>query len=150
MPKKKTQAPQTRSKKAATKRRAARPKSGRETVTHVPKPWGHETIWAHSERYVGKILHINAGHELSVQYHNRKDETIYLLSGEIIYRVQRDGDDILDDVKLKVGESFRITPGTIHQMIAKTDCDVLEVSTPEIDDVVRLSDKYGREGTNEP
>jgi mannose-6-phosphate isomerase-like protein (cupin superfamily) len=116
----------------------------------VPKPWGHETIWAQSERYVGKILHINAGHELSVQYHNRKDETVHLLSGEIVYRVQREGDDILDDMKLKVGESFRITPGTIHQMVALTDCDVLEVSTPEIDDVVRLSDKYGREGTTEP
>jgi Mannose-6-phosphate isomerase len=116
----------------------------------VPKPWGHETIWALSDRYVGKILRINAGHELSVQYHNRKDETVHLLSGEIVYRVQREGDDVLDDMKLKVGESFRITPGTIHQMIALTDCDVLEVSTPEIDDVVRLSDKYGREGTTEP
>jgi len=99
---------------------------------------------------MGKILHINAGHELSVQYHNRKDETVYLLSGEIVYRVQRENDDILDDTKLKVGESFRITPGTIHQMIAVTDCDVLEVSTPEIDDVVRLTDIYGREGTTEP
>lgn len=116
----------------------------------MPKPWGHETIWALSDRYVGKSLHINAGHELSVQYHNRKDETVHLLSGEIVYRVQREGDDVLDDMKLKVGESFRITPGTIHQMIAVTDCDVLEVSTPEIDDVVRLSDKYGREGTTEP
>ena len=131
-------------------RRAVRPKSGRAKVTLVPKPWGHETIWARSERYVGKILHINAGHELSVQYHNRKDETIYLLSGVIVYRVQREGDDILDDVQLKVGESFRITPGTIHQMVAVTDCDVLEVSTPEVDDIVRLSDKYGREGTTEP
>jgi mannose-6-phosphate isomerase len=136
--------------RSAAKRRAARPRSGRVAVTRVPKPWGHETIWAQSERYVGKILHINAGHELSVQYHNRKDETIYLLSGEIVYRVQRADDDILDDMKLKVGESFRITPGTIHQMIALTDCDVLEVSTPEINDVVRLSDKYGREGTTEP
>ena len=149
MPKKKTQTKKTRSKTTA-KRRAVRPKSGRIPVTRVAKPWGHEIIWALSERYVGKILHINAGHELSVQYHNRKDETIYLLSGEIIYRVQRDGDDILDDMKLKLGESFRIVPGTIHQMIAVTDCDVLEVSTPEIDDVVRLSDKYGREGTTEP
>jgi mannose-6-phosphate isomerase-like protein (cupin superfamily) len=119
-------------------------------VTQVPKPWGHETIWARSERYVGKILHINAGHELSVQYHNRKDETIYLLSGQIVYRVQNTRDNILDDVQLKVGESFRITPGTIHQIVALTDCDVLEVSTPEIDDVVRLSDKYGREGTTAP
>jgi mannose-6-phosphate isomerase len=149
MPKKKTAKNATKSRSAA-KRRAVRPRSGRVGVTRVPKPWGHETIWAQSERYVGKILHINAGHELSVQYHNRKDETVYLLSGEIVYRVQRDGDDILDDMKLKVGESFRITPGTIHQMIAVTDCDVLEVSTPEIDDVVRLSDRYGREGTSEP
>ncbi|HST06741.1 MAG TPA: cupin domain-containing protein [Gemmatimonadaceae bacterium] len=125
-------------------------KSGRVDVTHVPKPWGHETIWAHSERYVGKILHINAGQELSVQYHNRKDETVYLLSGQIVYRVQREGADALDDVQLKLGESFRITPGTIHQMVALTDCDVLEVSTPEVDDIVRLSDKYGREGTTAP
>jgi mannose-6-phosphate isomerase len=133
------------------RRLKARPQSGRVSVTHVPKPWGHETIWARSERYVGKILHISAGQELSVQYHNRKDETVYLLSGEIIYRVQKDGnDDVLDDVKLKVGESFRITPGTIHQMVAVTDCDVLEVSTPEVDDIVRLSDKYGREGTTAP
>jgi mannose-6-phosphate isomerase len=123
--------------------------SGRVKVVKVPKPWGHETIWAQSDRYVGKILHINAGQELSVQYHNRKDETIHLLSGEIVYRVQAK-DEALDDVQLKVGESFRITPGTIHQMVALTDCDVLEVSTPELDDVVRLSDKYGREGTSAP
>ena len=109
-----------------------------------------ETIWALSDRYVGKILHINAGHELSVQYHNRKDETVYLLSGEIIYRVQREGDDVLDDMHLKIGEAFRIVPGTIHQMVAITDCDVLEVSTPELNDVVRISDKYGREGTSAP
>jgi mannose-6-phosphate isomerase len=149
MPKKKPATSATKSRSAA-KRRAARPRSGRVAVTRVPKPWGHETIWARSDRYAGKILHINAGHELSVQYHNRKDETVYLLSGEIVYRVQKEDDDVLDDMKLKVGESFRITPGTIHQMIAVTDCDVLEVSTPEIDDVVRLSDRYGREGTTEP
>ena len=123
---------------------------GRVDIRHVPKPWGHETIWATTERYVGKILHINAGHELSVQYHNRKDETVFLLAGEIIYRVGKDGGEVLEDVRLKRGESFRITPGTIHQMVAVTDCDVLEVSTPELDDVVRLSDKYGREGTSTP
>lgn len=149
MPKKKTDKKRTAARTAA-KRRAARPRSGRTPVTRVAKPWGHETIWARTERYVGKILHINAGHELSVQYHNRKDETVYLLSGEIVYRVQKEGDDVLDDMHLRVGESFRITPGTIHQMIAVTDCDVLEVSTPENDDVVRLSDKYGREGTTDP
>jgi len=141
-------AAQQRKRKPAKKRVPAR--SSRVPVTHVTKPWGYEKIWALSERYVGKILHINAGHELSVQYHNKKDETVYLLSGEIIYRVQRNGDDVLDDVRLKVGESFRIIPGTIHQMIAVTDCDVLEVSTPELDDIVRLSDKYGREGTTAP
>ena len=135
--------------KRTSRRRTSNPGSGRVKVVKVPKPWGHETIWAQSDRYVGKILHINAGHELSVQYHNRKDETIYLLSGEIAYRVQND-DELLEDVRLKKGESFRNTPGTIHQMVALTDCDVLEVSTPEVDDVVRLSDKYGREGTTAP
>ena len=137
-------------KRVATKGKASRApvRSGRVKVVKVPKPWGHETIWAQSERYVGKILHINAGHELSVQYHNKKDETVHLLSGEIAYRVKNG--DVLEDVQLRVGESFRITPGTIHQIVALTDCDVLEVSTPEVDDVVRLSDKYGREGTTAP
>lgn len=149
MPKKKKQV-RTPKVSGAKRKPATKPGSGRVKVGHVPKPWGHETIWAQSARYVGKILHINAGQELSVQYHNKKDETIYLLSGEIAYRVQMPGKDILGDVQLKVGESFRITPGTIHQMAALTDCDVLEVSTPELDDVVRLSDKYGREGTSAP
>lgn len=117
-------------------------------VITVPKPWGHETIWAHTDRYVGKILHIKAGHALSIQYHNRKDETVHLLSGQLVYRVQRG--ESLDDMHLECGDSFRITPGTIHQMEAVTDCDVLEASTPELDDVVRLSDRYGREGTNAP
>jgi mannose-6-phosphate isomerase len=146
--------PKLTTKRAGSAKRAttrgAKPVSGRVDVVRVPKPWGHETIWAHSDRYVGKILHITAGHELSVQYHNRKDETVYLLSGRIVYRVQQPGEDGLDDMQLKIGESFRITPGTIHQMVALTDCDVLEVSTPEVDDVVRLSDKYGREGTTAP
>lgn len=122
--------------------------SGRVDIKTVPKPWGHETIWAHTDRYVGKVLHIKAGHALSVQYHNMKDETVHLLSGELVYRVQMG--DALEDMRLKQGESFRITPGTIHQMEAVTDCDILEVSTPELDDVVRLSDRYGREGTSAP
>jgi mannose-6-phosphate isomerase len=124
-------------------------KAGRVDIVRVPKPWGHEIIWARSDRYVGKILHINAGQELSVQYHNKKDETIYLLAGEMAYRVQGSSGE-LEDVQLKLGESFRNTPGVVHQMVAVTDCDVLEVSTPELDDVVRLSDKYGREGTSAP
>jgi len=122
--------------------------SGRVAVTIVPKPWGHETIWAHTDRYVGKILHIKAGHALSIQYHNRKDETVHLLSGELIYRVKL-GED-LEDMRLTAGESFRISAGTVHQMEAVTDCDVLEASTPDLDDVVRLSDRYGREGTSAP
>jgi mannose-6-phosphate isomerase len=124
--------------------------SGRVDVRHVPKPWGHETIWAHTERYVGKILHITAGQALSVQYHERKDETVYLLRGEMKYWVQLPGDTELRDQALSTGQSFRITPGTIHYMEAVTDCDVLEASTPELDDVVRIKDRYGREGTSAP
>ena len=124
------------------------PRSGSVEVRNVPKPWGHETIWAHTDRYVGKILHIKAGEALSVQYHNKKDETVHLLNGDLIYRVKL-GDE-LEDMRLTQGQSFRITPGTVHQMEAITDCDILEVSTPEVDDVVRLQDRYGREGTSAP
>jgi mannose-6-phosphate isomerase-like protein (cupin superfamily) len=122
--------------------------TGPSNVKTVPKPWGHETIWAHTDTYVGKILHIKAGHALSVQYHNVKDETVYLLSGKLIYRVW-DG-DTPRTVDLRLGQAYRITPGTVHQMEAVTDCDVLEVSTPHLDDVVRLQDRYGREGTSAP
>jgi quercetin dioxygenase-like cupin family protein len=117
-------------------------------VRVVPKPWGHEVIWAHTEHYVGKLLHIKAGHSLSTQFHELKDETVHLLRGEMIYRVD-DGSG-LREVRLREGESFRNTPRTIHQMEAVTDCDVLEASTPHLDDVVRLADRYGREGTSAP
>ncbi len=120
--------------------------AGRSDITIVQKPWGHEVIWAHTGLYVGKVLHIKAGQALSVQYHDFKDETIHLLSGEMIYRVQVDGQ--LVDQRLKAGESYRNTPGVIHQMEAVTDCQVLEASTPHLDDVVRLTDRYGREGTS--
>ncbi len=122
--------------------------SGKVEVTIVPKPWGHELIWANTPLYVGKILHIKAGQALSLQYHNQKDETIHLLRGEMTYRVQEG--DTLKEIPLKVGESFRNEPGTIHQIEAVTDCDVLEVSTPHLDDIVRLKDRYGREGTVAP
>lgn len=124
--------------------------SGRAPVKRVEKPWGHELIWALTDRYCGKILHIKAGHSLSVQYHNVKDETVHLLSGEMRYWVQLPGDSELRDQRLVTGDSFRITPGTVHYMEAVTDCDVLEASTPELDDVVRLKDRYGREGTSTP
>ena len=126
--------------------------SGPVDVRIVPKPWGHEIIWAHTQLYVGKILYIKAGHSLSVQYHNQKDETIHLLSGEMTYRVsEKNGDAAtLVNVSLKTGESFRNEPGLVHQMEAVTDCVVLEASTPYLDDVVRLSDQYGRQGTSAP
>ncbi len=123
-------------------------KAGWFDVRVVQKPWGHETIWAVSEDYVGKVLHVKAGHALSLQYHNRKDETIHLLRGEMIYRIM-DGDKLID-VPFKAGQSYRNTPGTVHQMEAVTDCDILEASTPHLDDVVRLTDRYGREGTSAP
>ena len=127
---------------------AGNPLSGRVSVTRVPKPWGYEIIWAKTDSYVGKVLHVNAGQALSVQYHHTKDETVHLLSGEMIYWVKLPGREALQDMKLKQGESFRIAPGTVHYIEAITDCDVLEASTPHLDDVVRLKDRYGREGTS--
>ena len=140
--------------------------SGKTEVRIVQKPWGHETIWAHTELYVGKVLHIKAGHSLSVQYHHKKDETIHLLSGKMIYRIGtedrgRKTEDRgpktetghapqLKVVELNAGESFRNEPGLIHQMEAVTDCVLLEASTPHLDDVVRLTDRYGRQGTSAP
>jgi len=108
----------------------------------VPKPWGHELIWAKTERYVGKILHIEPGHVLSLQYHNKKDETIFVLRGEIILRFQQ-GDTMIER-PLREGESFHIKPKLIHQFEATVATDLLEASSPEIDDVVRLKDRYGR------
>jgi len=108
----------------------------------VEKPWGHELIWAKTDRYVGKILHIEPGHLLSLQYHEKKDETIFVLRGAIIFRVQV-GDE-LTERPMREGELYHVTPGTVHQMEAIEVTDLLEVSTPELDDVVRLEDRYGR------
>lgn len=108
----------------------------------VEKPWGHELIWARTDRYVGKILHIEAGHVLSLQYHHKKDETIHVLTGEIILRVQQGG--TLIERRMEAGQSFHIPPTLTHQFEAVVTSDVLEASTPEIDDVVRLQDRYGR------
>ncbi|MFQ5850839.1 MAG: cupin domain-containing protein [Candidatus Binatia bacterium] len=110
----------------------------------LEKPWGYELVWAQTDRYVGKILHIYKGESLSYQYHRVKDETIYLLSGLMELEV---GDDRGRERQLlEPGASFRIAPGTRHRMMALEDCDVLEVSTPELEDVVRLEDRYGRVG----
>lgn len=111
-------------------------------ATRVEKPWGYELIWAHTERYVGKILHINKGESLSYQYHRVKDESIRLLRGEMQLEVEAEGDK--KTIRFMPGECFHITPGMKHRMTALEDCDVLEVSTPELDDVVRLEDRYGR------
>jgi mannose-6-phosphate isomerase-like protein (cupin superfamily) len=111
----------------------------------VEKPWGHEIIWAHTERYVGKVLHIKKGESLSYQYHVVKDETIRLLSGVLEMDVESDGER--GKLRLTPGECLRIVPGMKHRMTAIEECDVLEVSTPELDDVVRLEDRYGRAGS---
>jgi mannose-6-phosphate isomerase len=109
----------------------------------VEKPWGYELIWANTELYVGKILHVKAGHALSLQYHERKDETIHLLRGELRFWVGPAA-DALEELPLREGESYRVRPGTVHRMEAVTDVDILEASTPHLDDVVRLEDRYGR------
>ena len=114
----------------------------------VEKPWGYETIWAVTDRYVGKVLHIKAGHKLSLQYHQKKDETIHVQSGELMFVVD-EGQGLVEK-HMKVGESYHVKPFTKHRMVAVTDCDILEVSTPELDDVVRLEDAYGRAGTSAP
>ena len=117
--------------------------SGRTSVRTVPKPWGHETIWASNELYVGKILHVKAGHALSLQYHERKDETIHLLRGTMKFFAGPSA-EALTEVTLHEGQSFRIVPHTVHRMEAVTDVDILEASTADLDDVVRLEDRYGR------
>lgn len=116
----------------------------------VDKPWGHELLLAHTDRYVGKILHIAAGQRLSRQYHRVKDETLYVLSGRLILEVGPA--DAVERVEVPAGLCYRTLPGTIHRYIAPDDqdCDLVETSTPELDDVVRLEDVYGREGTSRP
>jgi quercetin dioxygenase-like cupin family protein len=117
-------------------------------MRRVDKPWGHELIWAQTDRYVGKILHIKAGQRLSRQFHRVKDETIMVERGEMDLEIGAPPD--VEVRRLGVREPFHVTPNLVHRMVAVTDCDVLEVSTPELDDVVRIEDNYGREGTSAP
>jgi mannose-6-phosphate isomerase len=122
-----------------------------ETKKRVEKPWGYEIWWAQTERYVGKILHVNEGASLSLQYHNVKDETILVQRGRLLFETRgKDEAGELRKMEMGPGDVFRITPGTLHRMTGLEDCDLVEVSTPEIDDVVRLEDRYGRAGTTEP
>ena len=110
--------------------------------SRVDKPWGHEIRWAITDRYLGKILHVNKGEALSLQYHERKDECILIVKGAIDFEHGRGGE--LKKERMKVGDTVHITPGTRHRMTAVEDTDIFEVSTPEIEDVVRLEDRYGR------
>ena len=115
----------------------------------IEKPWGYEIIWAVTDQYVGKILHIKAGGRLSYQYHERKEETLRVQSGKLRMTFdlcEGQGEEVKDMVE---GDVFHVAPGTRHRMEGLTDVDVIEVSTPELDDVVRLKDDYGREGTSE-
>ena len=117
-------------------------------VRRVPKPWGYELIFAKTDRYVGKILHVNRGESLSLQFHEIKEETLFVVSGELRLTIEVDGDR--RELMLRTGEAFHIPPRMIHRMEAVEDTDVAEVSTPELDDVVRLDDRYGRTGTSAP
>lgn len=114
----------------------------------VEKPWGHELRWAITDRYLGKLIHVNAGEALSLQYHVEKDESILVVSG-LLDLVLESAAGALETHRLTPGMSARILPGRRHRFVAVEDTDLIEASSPEIDDVVRLEDRYGREGTRE-
>jgi mannose-6-phosphate isomerase len=116
----------------------------------VEKPWGHELIWAEAEQYVGKILFVRAGESLSLQFHREKDESWLVQQGRAKLELGAAGDAVLDEEVIGSGASFRFRPGTVHRLTAIEDTTIIEVSTPELDDVVRLEDRYGREGTSQP
>lgn len=116
---------------------------GSEFPRRVEKPWGHELWFAHTDSYAGKLLYVSAGHSLSVQYHHTKDETSYLLSGRLSLS-QGDDAECLEAREISAGAVWRNEPGTVHTIEALEDSVVVEVSTPELDDVVRLADRYGR------
>ena len=111
-------------------------------IPRVEKPWGYELHWAKTDRYVGKLIHVAKGHALCLQYHNLKDETIYLQSGRLLFEIEVNG--TLEKRDMFPGERVHITPRTVHRMTAIEDSDIFEVSTPELQDVVRLEDRYGR------
>jgi len=117
----------------------------------VAKPWGSEEVFAETTRYVGKILRVAAGHALSLQYHEMKDETMLVLEGRCELHIGREpGASVLDVRIMQPGDNCHIRPGVRHRLVALTDVEIVEVSTPELSDVVRLQDDYGRAGTNDP
>jgi len=113
----------------------------------VDKPWGYELRWAITDRYLGKVIHVDAGHALSLQYHVQKDEAIPVLRGDLDLVLEDDTGEVATH-RMGEGMSARIRPGRRHRFVAVSDVDLLEVSSPEIDDVVRLQDDYGRAGTS--
>jgi mannose-6-phosphate isomerase len=116
-------------------------------VTKVEKPWGHELIWALSEAYCGKVLFVRAGAALSLQFHNVKDESWLVQSGRARLELGEAGQQVLHEEVVGPGAAFHYRPGTVHRVTAIEDTTILEVSTPHLDDIVRLEDLYGREGT---
>ena len=116
----------------------------------VEKPWGYELIWAETDAYVGKVLFVKAGESLSLQFHRRKDESWLVQSGRARLELGPAGDAILNEEVIAPGAAFRFRPGTVHRITAIEDTLIVEVSTPDLDDVVRLEDDYGREGTSAP
>ena len=115
----------------------------------VEKPWGWELVWAETEAYVGKLLFVRAGESLSLQYHELKDESWLVQEGRARLELGEVGGG-LEAIEIATGDAFRFRPGTVHRLTALEDTLVLEVSTPHVDDVVRLEDRYGREGTSAP
>jgi len=115
----------------------------------VEKPWGHEIIWAHADRYVGKLLVIETGKRLSFQYHEMKDEWIHVLEGRLLLTLENDA-GVVEERELDAGEGAHIATRRKHRYTAVERATLIEVSTPELDDVVRISDDFGREGTNAP
>jgi mannose-6-phosphate isomerase len=116
----------------------------------VEKPWGWELIWAEAEAYVGKILFVRSGESLSLQFHRVKDESWYVQSGRAKLELGEPGDAVLKTEVVGRGACFRYRPGTVHRVTAIEDTTIFEVSTPHLDDVVRLEDAYGREGSSDP
>jgi len=117
-------------------------------VKKVEKPWGHELIWALTDVYCGKVLFVKAGHSLSLQFHKEKDESWLVQSGRAKLELGKVGERVLKEEVIAAGAAFHYTPGTVHRVTAIEDTTILEVSTPQLDDVVRLEDAYGREGTS--
>ena len=114
-----------------------------QSLHKIDKPWGHELLWARTADYAGKLLHIKRGHRLSLQYHERKEETILVYAGRMLFQIEDDG-GVLREIVLEPGMAHHVPVGRKHRMIAIEDCDVFEVSTNHLDDVVRLEDAYGR------